>query len=66
MLMLAYLWLGRCYAIPDLRLASYLLAAATFLRCWAVDLYDPRVNARLAYQLYLRAGGWTPWRMTAF
>jgi hypothetical protein len=30
------------------------------------DLYDPRVNARLAYQLYLRAGGWSPWRMTAF
>jgi len=26
-------------------------------------LYDPRVNARAAYALYQRAGGWGPWKL---
>jgi hypothetical protein len=27
----------------------------------AVDLYDPDVNARHAYQIYKAAGSWRPW-----
>ena len=29
------------------------------------DLYDPQLNATVAYALYQRSGGWEPWRMTA-
>ena len=27
----------------------------------AEDLFDPYVNARAAYMLYQRSGGWGPW-----
>jgi hypothetical protein len=27
----------------------------------ADDLFDPRINAKLAFELYQRAGGWGPW-----
>lgn len=30
----------------------------------ASDLYDPWKNARAAYGLYQRAGGWGPWSQT--
>ena len=29
----------------------------------AEQLYDPMVNAYIAYALYLRAGGWGPWKL---
>jgi hypothetical protein len=42
-------------------------------RSWMADhgvtsveqLYDPETNARMAYLLYQRAGGWGPWAQTA-
>ena len=30
------------------------------------QLYDARTNIELAYQIYLRAGGWGPWSQTAY
>ena len=30
------------------------------------QLYDPATNARAAYALYQRAGGWGPWAQTAY
>ncbi len=32
----------------------------------AEQLYDPLVNARAAYTLYQRSGGWGPWSQTAY
>jgi LysM repeat protein len=32
----------------------------------ASDLYDPWKNARAAYALYQRAGGWSPWSQTNY
>lgn len=29
----------------------------------AQDLFDPVLNARAAYRLYQRAGGWDPWKL---
>ena len=29
----------------------------------AEQLYDPLVNAHVAYTMYLRAGGWGPWKL---
>lgn len=30
------------------------------------QLYDARTNIEVAYRIYQRAGGWGPWRQTAY
>ncbi|MDQ3601902.1 MAG: hypothetical protein M3408_11805 [Actinomycetota bacterium] len=30
------------------------------------DLYDPYLNAKAAYTLYQRSGGWGPWSQTNY
>ena len=30
------------------------------------DLYDPYLNAKAAYALYQRSGGWGPWSQTNY
>jgi len=45
----------------------YFQANRSSLAAWgitsAAQLYDPKANAYAAYAMYLRAGGWGPWRL---
>lgn len=31
----------------------------------SAELYDARTNIELAYKIYQRSGGWSPWSQTA-
>lgn len=51
-----------CYGLFQI----HFTANQSSLKGWGVTsasaLFDPAVNAYVAYEMYLRAGGWGPWQ----
>jgi hypothetical protein len=52
---LTLLYFGLCKNNRDLRWQSYILAAATFSRCWATNFYIPESLAGLSERLFVGA-----------
>jgi hypothetical protein len=50
-----------CYGLFQIHWTAHRSWLAGFGVTSASQLYDPTVNATVAYALYQRAGGWGPW-----
>lgn len=52
-----------CYGLFQIYFSVHRVWLAQSGVTTAEQLYDPLINAYIAYALYLKAGGWGPWRL---